>query len=108
MSPKTTKTTVHYDEHSGSYKVTIPKGLGDGMGLAGAALAWDILSETAVEPFVYRGSDRTTSTVSRSSGGQYQTQIPEDIAGALVGGLDEKTVEWTIKGGERLRMEVLV
>jgi len=48
-------------------------------------------------------SDKTTTTVSRSSRGQYQTTVPKALAEAL--DLDGKEISWTLDDGA-LRVEI--
>lgn len=45
--PKTTTTTVTQNEN-GQYQVTVPKGLGDAMQLAGAKVEWAVDSQNAL------------------------------------------------------------
>ena len=47
--------------------------------------------------------DKTTTTVSRSSRGQYQTTVPKALADAL--DLDGKEISWSLDG-DALRVEV--
>jgi len=42
-------------------------------------------------------TDKTTTTVSRSSRGQYQTTVPKALAEAL--DLDGKEISWTLDDG---------
>lgn len=43
-------------------------------------------------------SDKTTTTVSRSSRGQYQTTVPKSLAQAL--DLDGKEISWHLDDGD--------
>jgi len=45
--PKTTKTTVNQNQE-GQYQVTVPKALGDALGLAGKKVKWRIDSGKAL------------------------------------------------------------
>jgi len=48
-------------------------------------------------------TDKTTTTVSRSSRGQYQTTVPKALAEAL--DLDGKEISWSLDG-DALRVEI--